>query len=229
MSRQALTSLTNAIGPEVIELYGRRNWQMLARLYDTSERFIFALVPIVNLGTFVATPVLLTIWVHKPELFNWRICLLMALISAVIGIKEHKYQFQTSANQHSGMAKFLVISYILMICISIPAMSKFGLIGFLWAWLIVESIQLSYILYLNRLLFERQVTLTLFPLYKLAALLLSASLAAAGFFLLQFHPQTYWAALFAALSIAGLAVSSYFLFGVDDLRVAFLARILRNS
>jgi hypothetical protein len=127
------------------------------------------------------------------------------------------------------MAKFLSISYVLMVCVSIPAMSSFGIAGFLWAWLVVESVQLAYILYLNRLLFERQVILNFSPLYRLAALLVASSLAGMWFFLRQFHPQPYWSVLFAALAMIGLSVCSYFLFGVDDLRAAFIARMVRNS
>jgi O-antigen/teichoic acid export membrane protein len=80
MSRQLLSALSQAMGPEIVELYGSGNWSRLHRLYDLSERGVFALTPLVSLGTFAVTPVLIGIWLHKPELYNAHTCFYMALI-----------------------------------------------------------------------------------------------------------------------------------------------------
>ena len=94
MSRQVLTAVSSALGPEITELFGKNQWERLFKLYDLSERAVFALVPLVNLGTFLLTPVLLTIWLHKPELFRPDICILMTLISAAAALRNTNIGFR---------------------------------------------------------------------------------------------------------------------------------------
>ncbi len=171
MSRQVLTAVSSALGPEITELFGKNQWERLFKLYDLSERAVFALVPLVNLGTFLLTPVLLTIWLHKPELFRPDICILMTLISAAGGIKEHKYQFQISINHHSEMARFLFFTYVAMIACMVPLVMWFGIQGFLALWLMTECAQVIYTVKLNQKLFRHFTALEMRPLVQLGGLM----------------------------------------------------------
>jgi len=170
MSRQALTSISSALGPEITDLYGKSNWKSLFRLYDLSERAVFALVPVVTLSTFLATPALLIIWLHKPEFYHLEVCILMTLISAAAGIKEHKYQFQISINHHAEMARFLFFTYVAMVACMVPFVEWFGIRGFLILWLITETAQILYTVKLNQKLFRHFSALEMQPLAKLAGI-----------------------------------------------------------
>ena len=80
MSRQALSAITQALGQEITELYGKHALTRLFRLYELSERVIFAMIPVVSMGTLLATPVLIAVWLHKPTLYDPYVCIIMALI-----------------------------------------------------------------------------------------------------------------------------------------------------
>ena len=45
MTRNVMNAFTQAIGPEVTTLYARGDWARLTRLYDFSERIVFASSP----------------------------------------------------------------------------------------------------------------------------------------------------------------------------------------
>jgi O-antigen/teichoic acid export membrane protein len=229
MSRQALNSISFAIGPEIVELYGERDWPKLLRLYDLSERVIFALVPVVSVGTFLATPILFTVWVHTSKLYDIHICIYMALISAVMGTKEHKYQFQTSANEHAEMARFWFGSYVAMVLLSVPMIHRFGISGFLALWLTTEVIQVVYVLRLNRRFFEHAAQLNLNPVYRLGTLLVGAM---AGCAWLAFASSTRSLFETAALTIIGITVLgaiAYFLFKLNEMSATVFARLLRRA
>ena len=71
MCRQVLAMFTQSMGAEITTLFGRRDWPALVLLYDYSERFIFFLIPLVNTGVLMLSPVLITVWMHKKaELFS---------------------------------------------------------------------------------------------------------------------------------------------------------------
>jgi O-antigen/teichoic acid export membrane protein len=177
MSRQVLTAISSALGPEITDLYGKSNWKSLFRLYDLSERAVFALVPVVTLSTFLATPALLVLWLHKPEFFHLDVCILMTLISAAAGIKEHKYQFQISINHHSEMARFLFFTYVAMVACMIPFVHWFGIRGFLVLWLVTETAQILYTVKLNQKLFSHFSTLEMEPLAKLGGIIVVGMIA----------------------------------------------------
>jgi hypothetical protein len=142
-----------------------------------SERAVFALVPVVTLSTFLATPALLVIWLHKPEFFNLDVCILMTLISAAAGIKEHKYQFQISINHHAEMARFLFFTYVGMVACMIPFVHWFGIRGFLVLWLVTETAQILYTVKLNQKLFSHFSTLEMEPLAKLGGIIVVGMIA----------------------------------------------------
>lgn len=224
MARQLLTSLSAALGPEIVELYGLRNWRTLLQLYESSERIVFALIPVVSFATFLATPIAMAVWLHKPQLYQPSTCLLMACISAVAGLKEHKYQFQISVNEHSEMARFVFFSYLLMVVLMLPAMWALGVKGFLLLWLATETVQTGYIVRLNRKLFAAIARLETAPLLRLAVLVVLAGAASAGLAeLMRQRPlfEIGAVALFAALVYASIG---YQLFGVRALQRSLLAR-----
>ncbi len=225
MSRQALTSMTQAIGPEITELYGRQSWQRLFRLYELSERVIFALVPPITIGTLLATPLLMTIWLHKPGLYNPYVCLLMAMISGTMGIKEHKYQFQTCSNEHTVLAKLMFWSYIVMVAVAVPAIHLFGVLGFLTAWLIVELFQVLAILRLNQRLFANISPLDFSPVYKLFALMGVATVFGAWLAINAGQKSLPVIAMITTLFVIALLTISYPLFGLQEVRTYLRARV----
>lgn len=181
MSRQALTSMTQTLGQEVTELYGKHQWARLFRLYELSERVVFAMIPAVNIGTLLATPMLIAIWLHKPTLYDPRLCILMALISSAMAIKEHKYQFQVSTNQHATLARVMFWNYVAMAVLGVPGIRLLGPIGFLIPWLISELVQTLLILRLNQRLFGDTSRLDFSPVYKLLVLMCMAVLTSSWF------------------------------------------------
>ena len=82
------------MGAEITRLYGRQEWRELTDVYSYSERLIFSMIPTVNLGVLMISPVLLAIWLHKPALFAVFPYVVMAAISMTLSAKEHKFQFE---------------------------------------------------------------------------------------------------------------------------------------
>jgi O-antigen/teichoic acid export membrane protein len=150
MCRQILSMFTQSMGAEITVLFGRRDWSALRVLYNYSERFIFFLIPIVNTGVLLLAPVLITVWMHKKaELFSPYPYVLSAAISMVVSLKEHKLQFQYSTNTHERLSKIMFGSYITMVLASFVFVPRFGVVGFLWTWLMAETFQMAFIVRLN--------------------------------------------------------------------------------
>jgi O-antigen/teichoic acid export membrane protein len=228
MSRTLLNSMSSAIGPEIVELYGQRNWPRLLRLYDLSERVIFALVPIVSLGTFLATPILITVWLHRPELYEVKVCICMALISAVTGAKEHKYQFQMSSNSHVEMACFWFVSYAALVILSLPAIDLYGVCGFLVLWLVTEVTQVVFVLRLNRRFFEHAARINFNPVYRLGALMVVATACCGWLALGTSVTSLVEIAVFTVIAMTLLAAISYPLFKVNEMSGSIFARLSRR-
>ena len=218
MSRNVLTSMTQAIGPEITELYGKRSWSRLYRLYELSERVIFALVSPVCIGTLLATPLLMSLWLHKRSLYDPYVCLLMALISGVMGIKEHKYQFQTCSNQHVMLARVMFWSYVGMVVLAVPAILFFGILGFLVVWLTTELFQVLAILRLNQRLFANFSQLDFSPVHKLFVLMGGATILGAWLAVTAGQKSLPVITLTAVLFVTVLLVISYPLFGLQEVR-----------
>ena len=170
MARQVLNSVTQAIGPEVTSLYAKGDWSQLSRLYDYSERIVFSLIPVVNFGTLFLGPVLAALWLHDRKLFTPGTYVLFAAISIVLSAKEHKYQFQVSTNTHRELSQFMFGSYVVLVLIWWLSVGRFGMIGIIVAWLLVEVVQMLYIMRLNSRFFAHHEVLdTKYPL-RLAVL-----------------------------------------------------------
>jgi O-antigen/teichoic acid export membrane protein len=218
MSRRLLFLVTNSIGPEVTLMYGKRDWARLHRLYELSERIILLMTAPITFGTLMATPLLLQVWLHKGTLFDPLVSIMLGLTVTVLGIKEHKYQFQFSSNQVAEISYMTLAAYGLMVAVSIPVMKIFGLPGFVTVWFISEVVQLFYLLYLNEKLFAETATVDRRPVYQLFALM------AAGTALLVWplyhivgYPYLIQGMIAAGVTLAMLGVS-YWIFGVDEVR-----------
>jgi O-antigen/teichoic acid export membrane protein len=223
MSRQVLTSVSQAMGPEVTEMYSKRDWPRLVRLYELSERVVFALVPAVSIGTLLATPLLMTVWLHKRSFYDPYMCIAMALISGAMGIKEHKYTFQTSSNEHSVLARVTFWSYLAMVVLAAPAIYGFGVIGFLALWLITEVVQVLTILRVNERLFATVSQLDHSPVYKLFGFMGLSTFLGAWFAIHAQQRSLLQIGLIATVFTISLLTIAFPLFGLNEVR-----RYLRN-
>jgi len=216
MCRQVLAIFTQSMGAEITTMFGRRDWPALSRLYDYSERFIFFLIPLVNTGVLMISPVLITVWMHKrAELFSPYPYVLSAAISMVISLKEHKFQFQFSTNTHEELARIMFGSYIAMTVISLVTVPWLGVVGFLWTWLAVESVQVVRIVRLNVDLFAGHDAIQFTCLQRLVAVCVPALLLSLIILRRSASYPLLWQlgiSVTAGLLIAGL---SWRLFGMN--------------
>lgn len=233
MSRLLLIGPTQALGPEITRLYGRHEWRELTAIYNYSERLIFSLIPAVNLGMLILSPVLLTIWLHKPELFSVLPYVVTAAISMTLSAKEHKFQFQFSTNTHERLARLLFFSYIALVAVTVPMVHWYGMLGFLYSWLAVELFQVIRIVGLNRELFAHTGEHRLKYVYRLAGLCL-IGLAVGDIILTHSHLMPYRLQFAAGFGMsATMALIAFFLFNMQEivkkLYVLFRNRLLPDN
>jgi O-antigen/teichoic acid export membrane protein len=228
MSRLALVNPTLALGPEITRLYGLRDWRKLADIYRYSERLIYALIPVVNLGVLIISPVLLTLWLHLPGLFSVLPYVITAAISMVLSAKQLKFQFQCSTNTHEQLGRIMFSSYVVMALITIPMVHWLGMLGFLYTWLACEIYQFIRLIFLNRRLFEGTQAHSLGPLYRLTMVSVGGIVVAA--FILAYTCTRPYSTQFAAAIGAGavLAVISFFLFNIRSIATALYALFRRR-
>lgn len=158
--RTALNLGQNAVAPEITRLHGMGASASLARLYYVTETLVLGGAFSANLVLFLFAPSVLTLWLNSSQLFNHRSFLLLAVISFVMSIKEHKHYFQYSTNQHLGMSLAGLTAYGGMTLLSWWIMPTYGFSSFLWIWLWVEALLAIYNHKLNvRLLFPETLSL----------------------------------------------------------------------
>ncbi len=233
MCRQILNAPTQAMAPEITRLFGRKEWPELTAVYSYSERLIFSLIPIMNIGLLIISPVLVVIWLHKPALFSVLPYLIMAAISMTLSAKEHKFQFQFSTNTHEELARIMFFSYVTLAVLSVPMVRWQGMMGFLYTWLAVELFQLVRIVQLNQRLFAHTGEHRLTYLYRLAALSF-VGLAAGGLVLMHTFRDLYRFQFAASVAVsAALAIVAFFLFDmriiVSKLSMRLARRIVRSE
>jgi O-antigen/teichoic acid export membrane protein len=225
MSRQILSVASSMISQDITLLVGQRDWVTLRRLYDLSERVVLLLIPIVSIGSLLMCPFLFTVWLHKRNLYNPGLCILMAILSAVLGIKEHKTQFQSSSNQHEALSVFILCGYSCMLIASIPMMRAFGLVGFMLTWILWEVIQTAFVLRLNKSLFPMEFQISMNPVLRLVALM-SVSFAIAVW---PAYHETTWPLAIVVVTATGvsllLGAAAYFIFGLGEIRRLLQARL----
>ncbi len=224
-ARRILSTITNAIAPEITFSFGSGDLKKLLDIFHSSERLVFSLIPVANLGAYLFSPLLLAIWLHKPSLFEEYTYVLMALVSAVMSMREHKQFFQFATNVHERLAHIVFWGNLLMIAISIPATLSFGLHGFLATWLVSETIQMAILYRENRKLFRADPSISFLPVIKLAAFM---GIALPLCVILLNHTRSHSLAvvgLTAGAATALLFVLCYFIFGLGVLRTRIAHRL----
>jgi O-antigen/teichoic acid export membrane protein len=229
MSRQLLIILSYSIGQETINLIARRSWAQLQRMYDLSERVVLALTPVLSVGVLLACPAIFAVWLrHDRALYQPGTCILMAAVSAIMAIREHKYVFQNLSNEHEGVARFSLIAYVTMIIVAALTLKLWGVNAFVIAWFAAELAITVYVILQNRKLFPVEFRPSLAPLPRIAIVLVLAFAAAvwpawhdAGWSL----GRICAAAASAAIT---LAVVGYIVFGLKEVEAVFVSRMRRR-
>jgi O-antigen/teichoic acid export membrane protein len=224
MSRQILSIASNTISQDITLLVGKNDWRQLRRLYDLSERIVLFLIPIVSIGSLLMCPFLFTVWLHKRAYYDWKLCTMMAIISAVLGIKEHKTQFQSSSNKHEDLSIFILIGYSVMLLVSVATMKFLGLYGFLGTWLIWELIQTQFVLGLNDKMFPEEHRISTQPVVRLTVFMTIAFALSAYPAYREVNWGLAWTVVCAVLVTAAFGIGGYFVFEVDEVRSLLAAR-----
>ncbi len=228
MCRQILAAPTQALGPEITRMFGREEWRELTAIYSYSERLIFSLIPIVNLGVLIISPVLLTVWLHKPALFSVLPYVMMAAISMTLSAKEHKFQFQLSTNTHEQLARIMFFSYVALAALTIPMAHWRGMLGFLYAWLAIEIFQLVQIIRLNQELFAHTGEHRLTYVYRLAGLCLFGWVSS-GILLRHTFTDPFWIQLTAGFAVSfAMGGMAFLIFDLRTIVQKFSTRIKKR-
>ncbi len=224
-ARQILSVVTGAIGPEITISFGSGDLKKLLQIFHDSERVVFSLIPVANLGAYLFSPVLLSIWLHKPGLFEPYTYALMALISSIMSIREHKIFFQFSTNRHARLAHIIFWGQLAMLAVSIPMTKWLGLLGFLYTWLLSEITQTILLYFENRKLFSHDQSITMIPVLKLAAFL-GFSLPGCVF-LVDYARRRSLVTVGVAATAATIVIfaASYFVFGLKIVQEKVFARV----
>jgi O-antigen/teichoic acid export membrane protein len=228
MARQLLMIASNTISQDITLLRGKEDWRVLRRLYDLSERVVLFLTPILTIGSLLMSPFLFTVWLHKRSVYDPLLCLLMAMVSAVLGIKEHKIQFQQSSNEHEKLSVVMLAGYSIMLLISGFVMHFFGLPGFMVTWLTWEIMLTAFILRLNNGLFPPEYSVTIRPVVHLA-IFMSIAFAISG--VLAFREVLWPLDIVVAVAVCTtvlFGIAAYFVFGVGEIRTLLTARLKRR-
>jgi hypothetical protein len=152
----------------------------------------------------------------------------MAVISAVMGIKEHKYQFQSSSNEHERLSRFTLGAYAAMLVVAGFLIQPFGLLGFMLCWLVAELAQTIYILRLNVELFPPEMKISIAPVVRLAAVLAVAFGLAAWPVFAGVDWSLPAVVVVAVVLMLFISLGSYFAFDLDEVRALLVARILKR-
>lgn len=229
MSRQILSVASGVLAQDITLMVGKREWRQLSRLYDLSERLVLFLIPPISIGSLMMCPFLFTLWLHKRWLYHPELCFIMAIISAVLGLKEHKMQFQQSSNEHEGLSKIMLVGYSVMLGVSVVAMKFYGLTGFLLTWLGWEILQTGIVVRLNGQIFPDDHRLDTAMLYRFLWMLVLSFAAVA----LPVRAEAQWplweSVAVALLAVAVLSGVSYVLFQLDELRALLWSRFRNRT
>jgi O-antigen/teichoic acid export membrane protein len=229
MSRQLLIILSYSIGQETINLIARRSWAQLQRMYDLSERVVLALTPVLSVGVLLACPAIFVLWLrHDRALYQPGTCILMAAVSAIIAIREHKYVFQNLSNEHEGVARFSLIAYVTMIIVAALTLKLWGVNAFVIAWFAAELAIAVYVIAQNQKLFPAEFRPSLAPLRRIVIVLALAFGAASWLALHDGKWPLMRIALVASAAAIVLFVASFFVFGLRDIQEIFLSRFRKR-
>jgi hypothetical protein len=228
MSRQGVVILTQSIGQENIELIARRNWKQLGRMYDLSERLVLFADAGLTVGTLLACPLLFSVWLHKRGIYDPGMCMMMAVISAVIALRHHKFAYQRLSNRHQGVAKISIAAYGGMIVFTALTLHAWGVGAFLGAWMVAELLICGYVIHENQLLFPKEFRPSLSPLLRFAVLLGVVFASVAWPVWHDGAWPLHWVAAMTAAAMAALLVLGYFLFGLREVQSVLQSRVRRR-
>jgi O-antigen/teichoic acid export membrane protein len=220
-ARQMLSPITNAIAPEITFSYANRDMKKMLYIFHHSEKVVFAGIPVANLGAYLFAPIIVRVWLHRPELFDPYTYGLMALVSAAISMRDHKQFFQFSTNMHKRLSFIVFFANLAMVGLSVPLVYRFGLYGFLSVWLASEVSQMALIYLENRKLFDNDPSITFVPVLKLVCVMLISLPVCMGLVHIARQHSLGMVAAVAIAGVLGLAVESYFVFGLRDVWVEF--------
>jgi O-antigen/teichoic acid export membrane protein len=180
-ARQGLTLIHSTIEYEIRRLYSTRAFDRLGALYLYAESAVVGSATIANLIVFIMAPTLLSLWIRRPELFDYRLFAGMMLISIGMSIKDYKLVFQFATNNHAFAAILGLIGYVAMIILMAPAVRQWGVVGFLVTWAVAEVVQIVAIDRHNRRIYVDTAAFTSGSLKRIGAFLgvLTMLLAAA--------------------------------------------------
>jgi O-antigen/teichoic acid export membrane protein len=223
-ARLVLATFTSSVSQEITYSFADRNMQKMLKIFHYSEKIVFGLIPVANLGAFLVSPILLKVWLHKPLLFEPYTYGLMALISGAMSMREHKQFFQFSTNMHKRLSMIMFLGNLAMVCVSIPLTFKFGLYGFMLTWLASELAQMGLIYHENKKLFHNDPSISFIPVFKLALVMLVSLPICGGLVHFAQQRSLTMVGAVAACGLAMLTVQSYFVFGLKDVWDEFQRR-----
>jgi O-antigen/teichoic acid export membrane protein len=228
MSRQILSMASNVIGQDITMLVGKSDWNELRRLYDLSERVVLFLIPVVSIGSLLMCPFLFQVWLHGKMTYHPVLCIEMAIVSAVLGLKEHKTQFQSSSNEHEKLSTRILIGYAVMLTISVFTMKTWGVAGFIVTWLVWEVLQTAYVVHLNHKLFPENYSIDNGLLRRFNIFIVVAFALAAFPAMWAEHWPLPMTVAVALLCTSVLAAAAYVVFQMDELRQLLMRKIVRK-
>jgi O-antigen/teichoic acid export membrane protein len=141
-TRQGLTLIHSTIEYEIRRLYSTRAFERLGALYLYAESLVVGAATMANLVVFIMAPTLLSLWIRRPELFDYRLFAGMMLISIGMSVKDYKLVFQFATNNHAVAAILGLTSYVAMIILMAPTVRHWGVVGFLATWAVAEVVQI---------------------------------------------------------------------------------------
>jgi O-antigen/teichoic acid export membrane protein len=214
--RQGTSLVQQSIAPEVTRLNGIGEKERLVRLYVLFEGVVLSVTLIVNTGFLFAAPVVLKLWLKRPQFFDLKLFVTVLLISVVSTVKEYKIYFQYATNHHikTGITTFL--SYLVMVLICFPAIQSWGVTGLTSVWLAVELLQLALVHSYNFQFFGCRPEISLRPALRLGfllAALLLVTFSARSILRSQDYVLQVIAAISITLAFGGF---SYFLFNLRE-------------
>jgi O-antigen/teichoic acid export membrane protein len=226
--RQTVTLVQQAMAPEMTRLNGIGDKVTLAQVFTMSESMVLTSSLVFNAGILAAAPLLLQVWIGKPELYEvWTFFLLM-VISTLMNLKDYKIYLQYATNNHIKSGIVSTSTYLIMLAVSYPLVTRFGVRGFLWAWLVCELVQIGSVHNYNRQVLGDSTPLTLWPLARLCGVLLSLIpvLALYGHWDVTIRAGEIILRTMAVMLFLGAI--SYYLFNLSEMFSKWMPRLLKT-
>jgi O-antigen/teichoic acid export membrane protein len=223
-ARQLVALAQGALTPEISRLFGLGDRSRLQRLYRLTESAVFSVVALVNVALFVGSPVLLAVWLKRPELFDVRLYVLLMAVGVTISVKEYKLHFQYATNTHIRASLVTSAANGLLAALLLPALRTDGVVGFAALWLALELLQLGVVHGFNHRVLGDPSQNSLWPAAKLVLLLSCITGAILYYDLFWRH---FWAINELTAAVGSMAVLGLAVFILFDLRRVVRLRLSR--